>query len=95
VRPIAVFDTNVLFSGVAWKGKPFECVELACTGIVNGATCRELLDELGEKLQTKLSLSAEQSLQTLAELLTFLRLVPNGSPIQHLCIMSDVIGEFV
>ena len=24
VRPIAVFDTNVLFSGVAWKGTPFE-----------------------------------------------------------------------
>ena len=25
MRPIAIFDTNVLFSGIAWKGKPFEC----------------------------------------------------------------------
>jgi hypothetical protein len=29
VRPIAVFDTNVLFSAVAWKGKPFQCLESA------------------------------------------------------------------
>jgi hypothetical protein len=60
----------------AAKGKPFECIELARTGAVNGATCRELLDELGEKLQTMLSFSAEQSVDTLAELLTFLHVVP-------------------
>ena len=28
VRKIAVFDTNILFSGVGWKGKPFLCLEL-------------------------------------------------------------------
>jgi predicted nucleic acid-binding protein len=38
VRPIAVFDTNVLFSGVAWKGKPFQCLELARAGVVDGVT---------------------------------------------------------
>jgi len=76
VRPIAVFDTNVLFSGVAWKGKPFQCLELARAGVVDGVTCRQLLDELAEKLQSKLSFGAEQSLQTVADLLTFLRLVP-------------------
>jgi putative PIN family toxin of toxin-antitoxin system len=76
VRLIAVFDTNVLFSGVAWKGKPFLCLELARGGTVEGATCREILDELAEKLQTKLSFSAEQSLEVLADLLTFLKLVP-------------------
>ncbi len=76
MRPIAVFDTNVLFSGVAWKGKPFQCLELARSGVVQGATCQELLDELGEKLEAKLAFSAELSLRTLAELLTFLRVVP-------------------
>ncbi len=75
MRPVAVFDTNVLISGIAWKGKPFECLELARTGVINGATCRELLDELADKLQSKLSFSAEQTLQTLADLLTFLRVV--------------------
>ena len=29
MRKIAVFDTNILFSGVGWKGKPFQCIELA------------------------------------------------------------------
>jgi hypothetical protein len=29
MRKIAVFDTNILFSGVGWKSKPFLCLELA------------------------------------------------------------------
>ena len=50
MRKIAVFDTNILFSGVGWKDKPFLCLELARAGVVDGVTCRELLDELAEKL---------------------------------------------
>jgi uncharacterized protein len=73
---LAVFDTNVLFSGVAWEGKPYQCLELARAGVVNGVTCREVLDELAAKLQSKLSFTAEQSLETVADLLTFLRVVP-------------------
>ncbi len=76
MRPIAVFDTNVLVSAVAWKGKPFHCVQLARAGVVDGVTCRELLDELAETLQSRLSFSAEQCLETVADLLTFLRVVP-------------------
>ncbi len=76
MRPLAVFDTNILFSWVGWKGKPYQCVELARTGVVEGVTCREVLEELAEKLQAKLSFSAAQSLATVADLLTFLRVVP-------------------
>lgn len=72
---VAVFDTNVLFSGVGWKGKPYQCLELARTGAVEGVTCREVLDELAEKLQAKLSFTLEQAVETVADLLTFLRLV--------------------
>jgi putative PIN family toxin of toxin-antitoxin system len=72
---IAVFDTNILFSGVGWKGNPYRCLELARAGIVEGLTCREVLDELAEKLQSKLSFTVEQSVETLADLLTFLRVV--------------------
>jgi putative PIN family toxin of toxin-antitoxin system len=75
VREVAVFDTNVLFSGVGWRGKPFQCLELARTGRVDGVTCREILDELAEKLQSKLSFTPQQALDTVAELLTFLRVV--------------------
>ena len=39
-------------------------------------TCRELLDELVEKLQSKLSFTSEQTLDTVADLLTFLQVVP-------------------
>jgi putative PIN family toxin of toxin-antitoxin system len=75
VRPVAVFDTNILFSGLGWKGKRFECLQLARSGTVDGVTCRELLDELAEKLETKLSFTPEQVVETLADLLTFMRLV--------------------
>ena len=75
MRPVAVFDTNILFSAIGWKGKPFECVELARAGTVEGVTCQELLDELAEKLETKLSFAPEQVVETLADLMTFLRVV--------------------
>lgn len=74
MRAVAVFDTNVLFSGVGWKGKPYQCLELARIGTVEGVTCREILDELAEKLPTKLSFPPEQALETVADLLSFLRL---------------------
>lgn len=76
MRKIAVFDTNILLSGVGWKGAPYECLELARAGHVDGVTCGELLDELAEKLQVKLLFSNEQSVATLADLLTFLQVVP-------------------
>ena len=72
MRKIAVFDTNILFSGVGWKGKPFLCLELARAGVVDGVTCRALLDELAEKLQSKLSFTPEQTLDTVADLLSLL-----------------------
>jgi predicted nucleic acid-binding protein len=43
--------------------------------LVEGAVCRELLDELAEKLQAKLGFNAQQALDALADLLSFLRLV--------------------
>ena len=73
--PVAVFDTNVLFSGIGWKRKPYECLELARVGSITGVTCAEILDELVEKLQMKLRFSPEQTAETLADLLSFLHLV--------------------
>jgi putative PIN family toxin of toxin-antitoxin system len=42
---------------------------------VEAITCHELLEELSEKLETKLQFSPGQVADTLADLLTFLRLV--------------------
>ena len=37
MRPVAVFDTNILFSGVGWQGKPYECLELAAGTFIDTA----------------------------------------------------------
>ena len=72
---LVVFDTNILFSATAWQGKPYQCLELARAGAIQGLTCKEILDEFSEKLQMKLSFSLQQSSDTLVDLLTFMRLV--------------------
>ena len=75
MRKVAVFDTNILFSAHGWKGKPFQCIELARNGVIEAVTCREVLDELTDKLQAKLGFNSQQALDTIADLLTFVRLV--------------------
>ncbi len=58
-KAIVIFDTNVLLSAIGWKGRPFDCVELARSSEIEGITCREILDELAEKLETKLLFSPD------------------------------------
>jgi putative PIN family toxin of toxin-antitoxin system len=72
---VAVFDTNVLLSGLGWRGSPFHCLELVRAGVAEGLTCPEILAELAEKLDTKLKFSADQIAATLADLLSSFRLV--------------------
>ena len=86
---VAVFDTNVLFSGLAWKGKPYECLELARAGSVTGLTCAEILDELMQKLEAKLKFSPEQVAETLADLLSFLQLVRIGNELKVIAAGPD------
>lgn len=71
-----VFDTNVLFSAVAWSGPPFRCVELARRGVVEGATCAEILNEFAQKLELKLAFSREDADGAVADAPGFLRMVP-------------------
>ncbi len=66
MRPKVVFDTNILFSATGWLGSPYQCLELARTGIVQHITCQEILEEFSEKLHSKLHFSDEQW-----EILTF------------------------
>ena len=73
--PGSCFDANVLLSGVGWRGKPYRCLELARIGLIEGVTCQELMDEVAEKLETRLRLSTAQINDTIADLLGYLRLV--------------------
>ncbi len=70
-----VFDTNILFSATGWRGHPFRCVELARAGEIRAVTCPEIMRELAEKLVAKLSFSAEQTDETLADYLSLHALV--------------------
>lgn len=72
---VVVFDTNILFSAIGWRGVPFACVELARSGQITAVSCREILDELAEKLETKLVFDSQTVNDTLADLLTFIRVV--------------------
>jgi uncharacterized protein len=72
---IVVFDTNILFSAAGWRGNPYRCVELARSQKVEAVTCLELMQELAEKLELKLGFSPEQTADTLADYLSFLRVV--------------------
>jgi putative PIN family toxin of toxin-antitoxin system len=75
VPPVVVFDTNILFSAIGWRGRPYECVEQARLGRAQSISCQEILDELADKLRTKLAFSDDQIADTLADLLSFTRLV--------------------
>lgn len=76
MRPVVVFDTNVLFSAIGWGGKPLLCLELARSGAIDGVTCEEVLDELKQALLNKTSMTASQVEEVLQYLRTFLRIVP-------------------
>jgi putative PIN family toxin of toxin-antitoxin system len=71
--PVAVFDTNILFSATAWRGSPYRCLELARGGAVVGLTCPEILDELARVLGEKLAFPEEAVTATLTDLRGFLR----------------------
>ena len=75
MRPIVVFDTNILISGTGWKGSPSRCLELARIGMVQHITCQEMLAEFSEKLQTKLKFSRDQVTKTIVDLLDFTEIV--------------------
>lgn len=75
MRPIVVYDTNILISGMVWGGTPYDCIKLAMTDQVEGVTCAEIIDEFGEKLTTKLEYSELRTSRIVTRLLSFLRMV--------------------
>lgn len=72
---ILVYDINILFSGTGWRGSPYSCLQLARRGEVTRLTCRKILAELQEKLQTKRGMTPSQATRVVAEILSFSRLV--------------------
>ncbi|MGV0106655.1 putative toxin-antitoxin system toxin component, PIN family [Nostoc sp. DSM 114160] len=98
---VVVFDTNTLFSGLGWRGSPYRCLELARNGQIESVTCREILLELREKLQTKQNRSPTDAAIDIEQILAFSRLVeiPNSlkvvvdDPDDDMVVECAVVGQ--
>ena len=89
MRFVAVFDTNVLLSAIGWKGNPFHCLELARAGTVEVVTCPEILDELTEKLESRLAQPSDVITETLSDLLSVLRVVSISGELKEIAADPD------
>lgn len=74
-RPLVVFDTNVLFSGIGWRGSPYVCLQMAREGKIKSATCLEILSEFNEKMKSKMGLTTAEAARAVAEILSFSELI--------------------
>ncbi len=52
-----VLDTNVVISGLLWRGKAYQCLLLARAGIVQAIYCTEMMAELSDVLRRKFHFS--------------------------------------
>lgn len=55
-----VLDTNVLISGLLWRGAPYECLLAAEAGLYELILAQEILEELRGKLLTKFQNTPEE-----------------------------------
>lgn len=76
-----VFDVNVLFSWVGWRGTAYQCVERARQPDIVSVSCSTLLFTLAEKLEQKLGFSDEQIMHVIVELLGFTEMATTGTTI--------------
>jgi putative PIN family toxin of toxin-antitoxin system len=75
MRPVVVFDTNILFSGLDWRGKAHQCLMAAREGIVESVTCQEILAELEAVLRLKRNMPEDDIVEAVNEILLFSRVV--------------------
>ncbi len=62
----AVFDTNIWISGLLWRGKPYQCLLLARSRVVQLVYCSSMAAELEQKLRQKFGF-AEDRLQAVLD----------------------------
>ena len=74
----AVYDTNILISGIFWRGVPRQLIRLAREGQVQVVTCQALLDELLSVLtrtDKPFGLSRKEATRIANDVLTYVHLV--------------------
>jgi putative PIN family toxin of toxin-antitoxin system len=73
--PRVVFDTNILFSAIGWRGNPYKCLQAARQTQCLPFTCNAVLDELCEKLQLKRGMEQTKALEVVNEIAMFSKVV--------------------
>lgn len=63
-----IFDTNVQISGLLWRGKAYQCLLLARSGVIETFYCQPMLAELSEKLRNKFRFSENHLQAVLTEI---------------------------
>jgi len=99
--PRVVFDTNILFSSVGWRGNPYRCVQAARTGKCLSVTCEAILFELAEKLQLKRGLESVKTDEIRDEIRTFSKVfsttgalkVVEADPDDDVVVECAVVGQ--
>jgi len=86
---VVAFDTNIIFSAIGWKGRPYACLERARLGAAEGFTSQVLLEELAAKLRDKLAFTEVQIADALADLLGFLHVVAPAEQITAIAADPD------
>jgi len=86
---VAVYDTNVLISGIFWRGLPRQAIHLARQGEVRVVTCQALLDELRGVLvraNKPFRLSEDEAARVISDVLTYVHLV---TPTRQITVCRD------
>ena len=81
-----VFDTNVWISGLLWRGKPYQCLLLARSGLVQPVYCLPMLSELTQKLRDPFGFD-ENHIQ--AVVYDYRRISERVEIVGDLCVVSD------
>jgi putative PIN family toxin of toxin-antitoxin system len=74
----AVLDTNVLISGLLWRGAPYECLMSAEAGLYELILADEILEELRAKLLNKFRMPVDEVNEILEGLRVCAELVQIG-----------------
>jgi putative PIN family toxin of toxin-antitoxin system len=75
---VALYDTNIIISGLFWRGIPRQLMLLAQSGKIEIVTCQALLDELKALLmrsKKSFAVTTQEADRVIDEMLKFIKLV--------------------
>src|SRR5437763_15622076 len=75
MSPRVVFDTNILFSSVGWRGAPYRCLQAVIEGRASSVICTEILAELRDKLLHKQRMTSADAAESVGAIVAISEMV--------------------